>query len=152
MTAYVAGAVTGLVDTDTTPEVTSSNNTIQVTVDGVSTGSITIPSSHYSSQGALATAIQTAINADSNLIAVGKSVLVSYDNGSYTIKSASKGSTSSIVLNSIGTNLDSFLKMNGSVDTDNIATAQSGTANTALTLNGSSVNATSSNGLVKSTL
>ena len=50
MTAYVAGAVTGLVDTDTTPEVTSSNNTIQVTVDGVSTGSITIPSSHYSSQ------------------------------------------------------------------------------------------------------
>ena len=106
MTAYVAGAVTGLVDTDTTPEVTSSNNTIQVTVDGVSTGSITIPSSHYSSQGALATAIQTAINADSNLIAVGKSVLVSYDNGSYTIKSASKGSTSSIVLNSIGTNLD----------------------------------------------
>ena len=39
--------------------------------------------------------------------------------------------------------------MNGSVDTDNIATAQSGTANTALTLNGSSVNATSSNGLVK---
>ena len=151
MTAYVAGAVTGLVDTDTTPEVTSSNNTIQVTVDGVSTGSITIPSSHYSSQGALATAIQTAINADSNLIAVGKSVLVSYDNGSYTIKSASKGSTSSIVLNSIGTNLDSFLKMNGSVDTDNIATAQSGTANTALTLNGSSVNATSSNGLVKST-
>ena len=151
MTAYVAGAVTGLVDTDTTPEVTSSNNTIQVTVDGVSTGSITIPSSHYSSQGALATAIQTAINADSNLIAVGKSVLVSYDNGSYTIKSASKGSSSSIVLNSIGTNLDSFLKMNGSVDTDNIASAQSGTANTALTLNGSSVNATSSNGLVTST-
>ncbi len=151
MTAYVAGAVTGLVDTDTTPEVTSSNNTIQVTVDGVSTGSITIPSSHYSSQGALATAIQTAINADSNLIAVGKSVLVSYDNGSYTIKSASKGSSSSIVLNSIGTNLDSFLKMNGSVDTDNIAAAQSGTANTALTLNGSSVNATSSNGLVTST-
>ena len=41
--------------------------------------------------------------------------------------------------------------MNGSVDTDNIASAQSGTANTALTLNGSSVNATSSNGLVPNT-
>ena len=149
MTAYVAGAVTGLVDTDTTPEVTSSNNTIQVTVDGVSTGSITIPSSHYSSQGALATAIQTAINADSNLIAVGKSALVSFENGSYKIKSASKGSSSSVVINSIGTNLDSFLKMNGSVDADNIATSQSGTANTALTLNGSSVTtSTDSDGLV----
>ena len=149
MTAYVAGAVTGLVDTDTTPEVTSSNNTIQVTVDGVSTGSITIPSSHYSSQGALATAIQTAINADSNLTAVGKSALVSFENGSYKIKSASKGSSSSVVINSIGTNLDSFLKMNGSVDADNIATSQSGTANTALTLNGSSVTtSTDSDGLV----
>ncbi len=149
MTAYVAGAVTGLVDTDTTPEVTNSNNTIQVTVDGVSTGSITIPSSHYSSQGALATAIQTAINADSNLTAVGKSALVSFENGSYKIKSASKGSSSSVVINSIGTNLDSFLKMNGSVDADNIATSQSGTANTALTLNGSSVTtSTDSDGLV----
>ena len=149
MTAYVAGAVTGLVDTDTTPEVTSSNSTIQVTVDGVSTGSITIPSSHYSSQGALATAIQTAINADSNLTAVGKSALVSFENGSYKIKSASKGSSSSVVINSIGTNLDSFLKMNGSVDADNIATSQSGTANTALTLNGSSVTtSTDSDGLV----
>ena len=52
MTAYVAGALTGLNSTDSTPEVTSSNNTIQVTVDGVSTGVLTIPASHYSSQGA----------------------------------------------------------------------------------------------------
>ena len=33
MTAYVSGAFTGLVSSDTSPEVTSSNNTIQVTVD-----------------------------------------------------------------------------------------------------------------------
>ena len=41
MTAYVAGAITGLVDTDTSPEVTSSNNTI--TVDGTTSGTITVP-------------------------------------------------------------------------------------------------------------
>ena len=71
MTAYVAGAITGLVDTDTSPEVTSSNNTIQLTVDGTTSGTITVPASHYSSQGALATAIQTAINSDSTLSSAG---------------------------------------------------------------------------------
>ena len=149
MTAYVAGAVTGLVDTDTSPEVTSSNNTIQVTVDGVTTSSITIPAAHYSSQGALATAIQTAINADTNLTNVGASVIVSFENGSYKIKSGSKVSSSSLAIKSIGSNLDSFLKMSGSADTDNIAASQSGTANTALTINGSSVTtSTDSDGLV----
>ena len=150
MTAYVSGALSGLNSTDSTPEVTSSNNTIKVTVDGVSTGVLTIPASHYSSQGALATAIQTAINSDSNLTSVGNSVIVSYENGSYTIKSASKGSSTSLVLDAIGTNLDGFLKMNGSADADDIGTSQTGTASTAITLNGSSsfITSTDSDGLV----
>ena len=38
MTAYVSGAVTGLSTNDTTPGVTNSNNTIQVTVDGTTSG------------------------------------------------------------------------------------------------------------------
>ena len=149
MTAYVAGALTGLNSTDSTPEVTSSNNTIQVTVDGVSTGVLTIPASHYSSQGALATAIQTAINSDSNLTSVGNSVIVSYENGSYIIKSASKGASTSVVLDAVGTNLDSFLKMNGSADLDNIGANQAGLSNTAMTLDGTSVTATEIDGLVK---
>ena len=148
MTAYVAGSLTGLVDTDTTPQVTSSDNTIQLTVDGTTSGTITVPSSHYSSQGALATAVQTAINSDSNLTAAGKSVSVSFVNGSYNITSVTKGASSSIALNSIGSNLDSFFKMSGSADTDNIGSTQSGIANTALTLNGSSVTATDTDGLV----
>ena len=107
MTAYVAGAITGLVDTDTSPEVTSSNNTIQLTVDGT-TGTITVPASHYSSQGALATIIQTAINSDPTLSSAGKSVTVSFNNSSYSITFSTKGATSSIAINSIGTNLDIF--------------------------------------------
>ena len=109
MTAYVAGAITGLVDTDTSPEVTSSNNTIQLTVDGTTSGTITVPDAHYSSQGALATAIQTAINSDSTLTSAGKSVTVSYNNSSYSITSSTKGATSAISINSIGSILDSFL-------------------------------------------
>ena len=94
-------------------------------------------------------AIQTAINADSTLSGAGKSVIVTHANGSYSIKSGSIGVSSSIVINSIGSNLDGFLKFVGSTDTDNIGTSQAGTASTALTLDGDSVTPTISNGLVK---
>ena len=75
---------------------------------------------------------------------------MSYENGSYTIKSASKGSSTSLVLDAIGTNLDGFLKMNGSADADDIGTSQTGTASTAITLNGSSsfITSTDADGLV----
>ena len=149
MTPYVSGAVTGLVSNDTTPGVTSSDNTINLTVDGTASGTITIPSAEYSSEAALATAIQTAVNADSTLTSAGKSVVVTHSNGSYSITSSSTGSTSSMVVSGIGSNLDGFLKLIGTTDVDNIGTAQSGTANTALTLNGDSVTTTSSNGIAK---
>ena len=139
MTAYVSGAFTGLTSNDTSPEVTASNNTIQVTVDGTQSGSISVPAAHYTSEGALATAIQTALNADSSLTAAGKNVVVTHSNGSYSITSGSIGSSSSIVVDSIGSNLNGFLKMSGAADTDSISTSQSGTASSALTLNGSSI-------------
>jgi len=148
MTAYVSGAFTGLSSSDTTPEVTASNNTIQITVDGTQSGSVSIPNAHYTSEAALATAIQTAVNADSTLLAAAKSVVVTHSNGSYSISSSSIGSSSSIVIDSIGSNLDSFLKFVGTTDVDNIGTSQSGTASTALTLNGASVTTTDSDGLV----
>ena len=148
MTAYVSGAFTGLVSSDTSPQVTVSDNTIQVTVDGIQSGTVTVPAAHYTSEAALATAIQTAINADSNLTAAGKSVLVSHSNGSYTITSGSIGASSSIAINAIGSNLDSFLKFVGTTDPDNISTSQTGTASTALTLNGASVTITDPDGLV----
>ncbi len=148
MTAYVSGAITGLVSGDNSPQVTASDNTIRINVDGTTSGIVSIPASHYSSEAALATAIQTAINADPTLVAVGKSVVVTHSNGSYSITSGSIGSASSMAIVSIGSNLDGFLKFVGSTDTDNIGTSQSGTANTALTLNGASVTTTDPDGLV----
>ena len=149
MTAYVSSALTGLVSNDTSPEVTSSNNTIQVTVDGTQSGSVSIPAAHYTSEAALATAIQTALNADSTLIAAGKSVVVSHSNGSYSITSGSTGTSSSKVVDAIGSNLDGFLKMSGAADADSISTTQSGTASSSLILNGSATSGgsfTDSNG------
>ena len=148
MTAYVSGAFTGLNSNDSTPQVTASDNTIQVTVDGTQSASVTVPAAHYTSESALATAIQTAINADSTLSAAGKSVKVNHFNGSYSITSGSIGSSSSIVVNAIGSNLDGFLKFVGTTDPDNISTSQTGTASTALTLNGDSVTITDPDGLV----
>ena len=148
MTAYVSGAFTGLVSSDTTPGVTSSNNTIQVTVDGTTSGTVTVPSAEYSSEAALATAIQTVINNDSTLSSAGKKVVVTHSNGSYSITSGSTGASTSMVINAIGSNLDGFLKFSGTTDADNIGTSQSGTASTALILNGSSVTATDTDGIV----
>ena len=148
MTAYVSGAFTGLVSSDTSPQVTASDNTIQVTVDGTQSGSVSIPAAHYTSEAALATAIQTAINADSTLSTAGKSVVVTHSNGSYSITSVSTGASTSMVVNAIGSNLDSFLKFVGTTDADNVGTSQSGTASTALTLNGASVTTTDTDGLV----
>ena len=138
MTAFVSGNIVGLRSNDTSPNVTASNNTIQLIVDGTTSGGITIPSSHYSSEDALATAIQTAVNADSTLSANGKAVILTHTDGSYKIQSASFGSSTSIAVNSIGTNLNSFLKVNGTVDDDGISNSQSGTGSTALTINGAS--------------
>ena len=148
MTAYVSGAITGLASSNTTPGVTSSNNTITLTVDGTASGTITVPSAEYSSEAALATAIQTAVNADSTLLSASKSVVVTHSNGSYSITSASTGSSSSMVINSVGSNLDGFLKFVGTTDVNNVGTTQTGTASTALILNGSSVTTTDTDGLV----
>ena len=62
--------------------------------------------------------------------------------------SGSIGASSSMVVNAIGSNLDGFLKFVGTTDADNIGSSQSGTASTALILNGSSVTATDTDGLV----
>ena len=137
MTAYVSGAFSGLASNDTTPGITASNNTIQLTVDGVTSGTITVPAAEYSSESALATAVQTAINADSTLSTAGKSVVVTHSNGSYSITSGSTGSSSSIVIDTLGSNLNGFLKMSGSAVADALAASQSGTASSALSLSSS---------------
>ena len=140
MTAYVSGAFTGLVSNDTSPEVTASNNTIQVTVDGTQSGSVSVPAAHYTSEAALATAIQTAINADSTLSSAGKTVVVTHANGSYSIKSGSIGASSSMVINAIGSNLDGFVKFVGSTDADNPFQLRNlGTASSDFKLNGTSI-------------
>ncbi len=58
---------------------TGKTYTFEVTVNGTASSTITIPTAEYASQSDLASAIQTAINADTALSDAGNSVLVSYD-------------------------------------------------------------------------
>ena len=150
MTAYVSGNIEGLKSNDTSPNVTSSDNTLQITVDGTSSGTVTVPAAHYSSEAAMATAIQTAINADSTLAAAAKSVVVTHSNGHYSIISGSIGVSTSIAINSIGSNINGFMKLTGTPDDDGVSESQSGTASTALIINGASAIDADTDGLVSS--
>ncbi len=76
---YEGGAISGVsFPLDTTGKI----YTFVATVDGTSTGTITIPTANYASESSLAAAIQTAINADTNLSTEGITVTVAYDSGS----------------------------------------------------------------------
>jgi len=74
----------------------SGGNTFKISVDGTASGTITLPAATYSSNSALASALQTAINADSNLSNAGKSVSVKWTGTKYEIVSNTGRQTYSI--------------------------------------------------------
>ncbi|MEW6542385.1 MAG: flagellar hook-associated protein FlgK [Nitrospirota bacterium] len=83
--------------------ITGSNDTLTVSVDGTASGTITLtgaasPGQAYTSGSALATELQTKINADATLSAAGKSVTVIYDTTTnrFVITSNSTASTSAV--------------------------------------------------------
>ncbi|MCX5724612.1 MAG: flagellar hook-associated protein FlgK [Nitrospirae bacterium] len=106
--ATIKGNYTGTVLTAPTTDVpvnivTGTNDTLTVTVDGTASGTITLtgatsPGQSYTSGAALATELQTKINADATLTAAGKSVVVTFDQTAnrFTITSNSSASTSAV--------------------------------------------------------
>ncbi|HEU4685420.1 MAG TPA: flagellar hook-associated protein FlgK [Nitrospira sp.] len=85
--------------------VTGTNDTLTLSVDGVASGTITVPGAvvpgqAYSSGASLAKALENAVNADAALQAAGRSVTVSYDGTTnrFVLTSNSGGSPSSVVV------------------------------------------------------
>ncbi len=73
------------------------NDTLSVTVDGVASGAVTIPAAVYTTAAALASAVQTAVNASAALVAAGKTVTVTAGaTGILTLSSGSAGTASSV--------------------------------------------------------
>ena len=85
--------------------ITGTNDTLTVTVDGTTSGTITLagaasPGLAYSSGASLASELQRKINADATLQAAGRSVTVAYDatTSRFIITSNSTGSNSAVTV------------------------------------------------------
>ena len=81
----------------------SSTDSFVVTVDGTASGTVTLTNQAYASLSAIATEIQSKINADATLRDAGKGVTVSVSGDNIEIRSNSVGSSSSVALANAGT-------------------------------------------------
>ena len=81
----------------------------EITVDGLASGTISLAAGTYSTAPELATALQTAINADAVLSAGGKSVTVDYDAGlgTYGVISSTTGTGSSVNFTALSAAMES---------------------------------------------
>ncbi|WP_127476416.1 flagellar filament capping protein FliD [Sulfurivermis fontis] len=84
--------------------VDGSNNTFKVSVDGVSSGTISLTQKTYGSGAELAAELQSRINGDSALRDAGVSVLVSFDGTRFTFTSERYGSASKVAITEVGIN------------------------------------------------
>lgn len=78
--------------------ISSSNDAFKLTIDGIESGSIALTQQAYASLSALATEIQTRINADATLREGGKAATVTVVGSALKISSNSVGSSSTIKL------------------------------------------------------
>jgi flagellar hook-associated protein 1 FlgK len=121
--------------------VTGANDTLTVSVDGTASGTITLsgaasPGLSYTSGAALASEVQSKINADATLSAAGKSVTVIYDTTTNRLVITSNDTTSSSVVDVTGGTARATLGL--SAGTSTAASGTYGTPQT-FTLDGISV-------------
>ena len=112
------GSITGT-DPVTDLNVQNNNNNMTLLVDGISTGNITLTAGNYADEAALASEIQTQINAASALVSSEVTVTVNYDaaNDRFVITSDTQGSTSTVEITAIDpqTNTDFGFSIGGGV-------------------------------------
>ena len=120
------GVLTGT-DPVTDLTVQNNNNNMTLLIDGLSTGNITLTSGTYANEAALASEIQTQINAASTLVTNNVTVTVSYDvpSNRFVITSDTPGSASTVEITAIDprTNADFGFSVGNGVDgTDLVGT------------------------------
>lgn len=100
------GITTGTTEQGANSGGNATNYDFSVTINGASSGTISLSSGAYADKDAVAAEIQLKINADSTLIAEGSLVDVSYDsdNDSFIIASRQFGSSSTVAITNIGAN------------------------------------------------
>ena len=102
--ASTLGITSGSVVQGTTNGGNAANYNFTVSVNGTTSGTISITEGTYADKNALATEIQTQINSDSTLQAAGAAVTVTYASGSdtFTIESTRYGSSSTVSVTNVG--------------------------------------------------
>ena len=115
-----AGKVSATVASAGFPKtVGGSSNELSVSVDGTASGTITLASGAYANLSALATELQTKINADTTLRAAGKAVTVSVSGDDIEVRSNKLGSTSTVVMANVGSDTTLATVGLGSLSTTN---------------------------------
>ncbi len=107
---FVSSSVLGSLNvplTITAGEVTAGDYDFKVNVDGIISGTISVAAGTYNTAPELATALQTAINADATLTAAGKSATVDFDVGlsTYGVISTTTGISSSVNFTELSANM-----------------------------------------------
>jgi flagellar hook-associated protein 2 len=122
-----AGSVAISAATTTLTTINSDNDNFVIQVDGTSSGSITLDAGDYTDDGLVAE-LQAKIDADTTLLAAGKSVVVSLDDSNQLVfTSRSFGSASAVNFTSVDTNTAAELGF--SVSTGTAGTDVAGTIN-----------------------
>ena len=132
---YTGTAITAPTTTVPALIIAGTNDTLNVTVDGVASGAITLtgaatPGKAYTSGADLAAEIQTQINADATLTAAGKSVAVTYDTTTNRFVIISNSGSASSAVGVTGGNARATLGLLAGT-----STAASGTYGTPQTFN-----------------
>lgn len=114
----VAGAAAAAT---TNIDLTSTDNTLALTIDGVSSGTITLNAANYASANDLALEIQSKINGNSVFKGAGIGVTVSFDSGTgkFNLTSNKFGANSTVAISTISGDLQTAL---------GLSTADTGTA------------------------
>ena len=108
---YFTGAAIGSFDLSGAG---ATDHDFTITVDGVtSAANISVPNINHGSYAAMATAIQTAINADVNI----SGVTVAYDTDHFVITSSGTGGTSNVSLTAVGGSAGAGLGITGGTST-----------------------------------
>ncbi len=124
----------------------ANNDDLSISIDGISSGNISLTQGTYASAAALAAEIQSQINSASTITTGEKSVAVSYDSGNdrFVLTSSAYGSSSTVEITAVDTNSTTDLGLSIASGTAGIDVAGSIGASTA---SGSGQTLSADNGL-----
>ena len=106
---------------------TGQTYTFEISVDGVASNEITVPSDVYASNSDLAATLQSLINSDENLQDQGARVTVSVESGAFVVTSNKYGSDSSVSFSAVSANLEADFGLSDTTGTSTQGVTVAGT-------------------------